>query len=108
MPLYEYECTKCRKRFEKIEKTSARPRQKCPQCGGRAERLLAPSALQFKGSGWYVTDYARKTVASAAASSGESTAAASGEGSAGESKEAKEKKEAAPAKESTRKAHKHS
>jgi len=60
MPLYEYECAKCGKRFEKIEKVTAPQVQKCPACGGRAERLLAPPAIQFKGSGWYVTDYGGK------------------------------------------------
>jgi putative FmdB family regulatory protein len=58
VPLYEYECTKCAHRFEKIERVSAAPKKKCPKCGGLAERLLAPPAIQFKGSGWYVTDYA--------------------------------------------------
>ena len=63
MPLYEYECAKCGNRFEKIEKVSAPHKQKCPKCGGRAERRLAPPAFQFKGSGWYVTDYAGKGAA---------------------------------------------
>lgn len=58
MPLYEYKCRKCGTRFEKIEKVDAPHRQKCPKCGARAERLLAAPAIQFKGSGWYVTDYA--------------------------------------------------
>jgi putative FmdB family regulatory protein len=57
VPLYEYECVKCAHRFEKIEKVDAPHRQKCPKCGARAERLLAPPAIHFKGSGWYVTDY---------------------------------------------------
>lgn len=61
MPLYEYLCAKCGKRFEKIEKLSAPHKQKCPHCGGRAERQLSSPAIQFKGSGWYVTDYARKS-----------------------------------------------
>lgn len=59
MPLYEYQCAKCKKRFEKIEKVSARRKQKCPHCGGKAERLFSAAGIQFKGSGWYVTDYAR-------------------------------------------------
>jgi putative FmdB family regulatory protein len=60
VPLYEYECTKCQKRTEKIESVSGPHLKKCPHCGGKVERLLAPPAIQFKGSGWYVTDYAGK------------------------------------------------
>jgi len=60
LPLYEYECVKCGHRFEKIENTSASATKKCPRCGGKAERLLAAPAIQFRGSGWYVTDYAAK------------------------------------------------
>ena len=60
MPLYEYKCVKCGNRYEKIESHSAPEKQKCPKCGGRAERQIAAPAIQFKGSGWYVTDYAAK------------------------------------------------
>jgi putative FmdB family regulatory protein len=60
LPLYEYKCVKCGHRFEKIELLSASEIKKCPKCGGRAERQLAAPAIQFKGSGWYVTDYAGK------------------------------------------------
>lgn len=60
MPLYEYECSKCGHRFEKIENVGASETKKCPKCGAKAERLLAAPAIQFKGSGWYVTDYAGK------------------------------------------------
>lgn len=61
MPLYVYKCAKCGHEFEKIEKLSAPHTQKCPKCKkGRAERQLSSPAFQFKGSGWYVTDYARK------------------------------------------------
>lgn len=61
MPLYEYKCVKCGNRFEKIEPVTASEVKKCPECGGRAERQLAAPAIQFKGSGWYVTDYAGKS-----------------------------------------------
>lgn len=61
MPLYEYQCRKCRHRFEKIQKFSDPLVKKCPQCGGRVEQLISAPAVQFKGSGWYVTDYARKS-----------------------------------------------
>ena len=60
MPLYEYECAKCKQRFERIQKFSDPPIETCPQCNGPVSRLLSSSALRFKGSGWYVTDYARK------------------------------------------------
>lgn len=61
MPLYEYQCTRCGHRFEKIESVSASPKKKCPKCGRSAERLPAAPAIQFKGAGWYVTDYAGKS-----------------------------------------------
>lgn len=70
MPLYEYKCRKCGHRFEKIESFSASTVKKCPKCGAQAERMVAAPAIQFKGSGWYVTDYAGKN---AAKSSGESS-----------------------------------
>jgi putative FmdB family regulatory protein len=61
MPLYEYQCQKCGHRFEKIQKFSDPTIKKCPECGGRVEQLLSAPAVQFKGSGWYVTDYANKS-----------------------------------------------
>ncbi|MFQ5925895.1 MAG: FmdB family zinc ribbon protein [Terriglobia bacterium] len=61
MPLYEYECTACGQRFERIQKFSDPPEAACPQCGGPAERLLSAPAVHFKGSGFYATDYARKS-----------------------------------------------
>jgi putative FmdB family regulatory protein len=60
LPLYEYECRKDG-RFEVIQKFSDRPLKKCPTCGGPVEKVLSAPAIQFKGSGWYVTDYARKS-----------------------------------------------
>lgn len=60
MPLYEYQCEKCGHRFEKIQKFSDRMVKKCPECGGRVEQMISAPAVQFKGSGWYVTDYANK------------------------------------------------
>lgn len=77
MPLYEYKCQKCGHRFEKIENMNASTTKKCPKCGRTAERMLAAPAIQFKGTGWYVTDYAGK---SAAKSSGEASEGASTEG----------------------------
>jgi putative FmdB family regulatory protein len=63
MPLYEYECEKCGHRFEKIQKFSDKMLKKCPECGGRIEQMISAPAVQFKGSGWYVTDYANKSQA---------------------------------------------
>jgi len=60
MPLYEYECKKCGHRFEKIQKFSDKMVKKCPECGGQVEQMISAPAVQFKGSGWYVTDYAKK------------------------------------------------
>jgi putative FmdB family regulatory protein len=60
VPLYEYECTKCHKRTEKIENVSGPHLKKCPHCGGKVESVLSAPAIQFKGAGWYVTDYAGK------------------------------------------------
>ncbi len=71
MPLYEYKCVKCGHRFEKIEGFSASPKKKCPECGANAERQLSASAIQFKGSGWYVTDYAGKKSGAGESGSGE-------------------------------------
>ena len=65
MPLYEYECKKCGHRFEKIQKFSDKMIKKCPECGGPVEQLVSAPAVQFKGSGWYVTDYAKKSHAPA-------------------------------------------
>lgn len=65
MPLYEYECQKCGHRFEKIQKFSDKPVKKCTECGGAVHQVISAPAVQFKGSGWYVTDYAKKTGASA-------------------------------------------
>src|SRR5208282_4573536 len=70
MPLYEYECKKCGHRFEKIQKFSDKMVRKCPDCGGQVEQMISAPAVQFKGSGWYVTDYAKKS--SSPGSSGDS------------------------------------
>jgi putative FmdB family regulatory protein len=59
MPLYEYECFLCSHRFERIRKVANASEVSCPECGGKVRRLLGVPALQFKGSGWYVTDYGK-------------------------------------------------
>lgn len=60
MPLYEYECEACGRRFEVIQRFSDPPVEQCTTCGGTVRKLLSSPAIQFKGSGWYITDYARK------------------------------------------------
>ncbi len=61
MPLYEYECEACAHRFEVIQKFSDAPISVCPKCGGAVHKLLSSPAIQFKGSGFYLTDYGRGT-----------------------------------------------
>ena len=61
MPLYEYQCLKCGHRFERIQKFSDKPVKACPKCKkGKVEKMVSSPAFQFKGTGWYVTDYAAK------------------------------------------------
>lgn len=60
MPLYEYKCAQCGDVVEAIQKVSDAHLKVCPQCGGPLRKLISSSAIQFKGSGWYITDYARK------------------------------------------------
>ncbi|HUO27291.1 MAG TPA: zinc ribbon domain-containing protein [Candidatus Aquilonibacter sp.] len=96
MPLYEFKCKKCGHTFEKIQKFSDPKPKKCPECGGPVEQVISAPAVQFKGSGWYVTDYAKK-----------SAAPASPDGAKESKKEEKHKAEVAskegPAKESSSK-----
>src|SRR5690349_20930276 len=61
VPLYEYKCLNCGRLMERIEKVSGPHLRKCPHCGGKVEQLVTAPAIQFKGSGWYVTDYGNKT-----------------------------------------------
>ena len=82
MPLYEYECHQCKRRFELMQKFSDPPAETCRSCGGPVTRLISASAFQFKGTGWYVTYYARKSSGKEASSSGD-----------GDVKEGKEGKE---------------
>jgi len=88
MPLYEYQCKKCKHRFEQIQKFSDKPVTKCPKCGGPVEKLISTSSVQFKGSGWYVSDYGRK------GSAGQSPSSSSeSDGGSKESKDSKDHKE---------------
>src|SRR6202521_6240896 len=96
MPLYEYECKKCHHRFEKIQKFSDRMVKKCPDCGGPVEQVISAPAVQFKGSGWYVTDYAKK-------SSAPSSSSNSSNGDSSSKKEGKSKSEESSKSESSQK-----
>lgn len=60
MPIYEYLCEDCGHSSEELQKMGARPLRKCPACGGKYSKQISASAFQFKGTGWYVTDYAKK------------------------------------------------
>jgi putative FmdB family regulatory protein len=74
MPLYEYLCGSCGHRFERIQKFSDAPVTECPSCGGAVAKLPSSPAIQFKGSGWYITDYAKSGAgAGKDATKGEST-----------------------------------
>lgn len=65
MPLYEYKCDACGHQFEIIQKFSDPPVERCPQCDGTVTKLISSPAIQFKGTGWYVTDYAKRDNGSA-------------------------------------------
>jgi len=110
MPLYEYECETCSHRFEVIQKFSDAPISVCPKCGGPVQKLLSSPAIQFKGSGFYLTDYGRGTGSksesantkagkadSGATSSGGDSAAKSDSGSADTKSSASETSSAKPA-----------
>jgi putative FmdB family regulatory protein len=86
LPLYPYRCTKCGYQFEKIQSFNSQPETECPECGGILERPLTAPGLQFKGAGWYVTDYASKSAGSGSPSK---------ESGAAETKSAAESKPAA-------------
>jgi putative FmdB family regulatory protein len=70
MPLYEYQCEACSHRFERIQKFSDPPIASCPTCGGAVRKLISSPAIQFKGTGWYITDYARSGKSDAGKSEG--------------------------------------
>ena len=83
LPIYEYRCRKCGKRFEKIQKFDDAPLKTHEKCGGSLEQLLNAPAIQFKGSGFYITDYARKSAPAESAGSGSSSDAGSKSGEGG-------------------------
>ncbi len=88
MPLYEYRCETCQKVTERIQKFSDPPMEACPACGGPVQKLVSSPAFQFKGTGWYITDYARKS------GNGSGKSASSGESDKSEKKESGESEKA--------------
>jgi putative FmdB family regulatory protein len=97
LPLYEYDCRKCHTRTERIEKLSGPHLKVCPKCKGPVDRIISRSAIQFRGSGWYVTDYAKSSPTGSAGDSGKTESApAAGEKAAGGS-EGKSKAKPSPA-----------
>jgi putative FmdB family regulatory protein len=97
VPLYEYKCLKCGRRTEKIENVDGPHLRRCPHCGGKVEPMISAPAIQFKGAGWYVTDYASKTGGGdpdKPASGAAETASKGAEAKETGSKDSKEKKSA--------------
>jgi putative FmdB family regulatory protein len=97
MPIYEYVCERCGECTETIQRLGDPPLQECSKCGGRLRKKVSAPAFQFKGSGWYVTDYARKgeSAAKSDGSSESSSSSGSDESSAGPAKKAEPKTEPA-------------
>ena len=98
MPIYEFECKKCKAHLEVFQKLNDKQPTRCRKCGGRLEKLVSASAFQFKGTGWYVTDYASK---SAKAKRSEDKKSDKGETASTTSETKSESKEASPAKKTT-------
>jgi putative FmdB family regulatory protein len=93
MPMYEYECTACGHRFERIQKFSDPPIDECPHCvEHKVQKLLSSPAIQFKGTGWYITDYARKGAAGTDAKAASDTSNDKGSSESKESKGSGESK----------------
>ncbi len=96
MPLYEYACASCKKKIEVLQGFNEKPIKNCPHCGGKLKKLMSSPAIQFKGSGWYVTDYGGK---SGSADASEKSSEKSAEPSA-ETKSSKESKDSKNSKDS--------
>lgn len=101
MPLYEYECDNCGHRFEVIQKFSDEPVKVCPKCQGPVRKLLSSPAIQFKGSGWYITDYAKKSGTGAGSTKSESSSDKSSDSSSSSSTTDSSTKADTPAKPTT-------
>jgi putative FmdB family regulatory protein len=92
MPIYEFECRKCKAHIEVFQKISDKPPAKCRKCGGKLERKISAPAIQFKGSGWYVTDYAGKATKGDKSESESSTEAKTDKSDKAETKSSPAKK----------------
>ena len=99
MPIYEYECRKCKAHPEAFQKVTDKPLTKCPKCGGRLDKRISAPAIQFKGSGWYVTDYAANATKSESETSSETKAGTT------EKTDTKSTKESSPKKSSEKASH---
>jgi len=97
LPIYEYRCSKCGVQIERRQRFSDPPLENCEACGGKLERLVSSPAIRFKGSGWYVTDYSRKSSVPAGETSSESKSPGS---SAAETKKSPDVTPAKPSTES--------
>ena len=97
MPIYEYECSKCGKTIEVLQKMTDKPLKKHEGCGGSLTKLISAAGFQFKGTGWYVTDYARKETKTEAKETKDTSSNGNKEGSSGSkaSAEKSEKKDGA-------------
>jgi putative FmdB family regulatory protein len=93
MPIYEYACRKCKRKTEAIQRVGERPLKICPHCGGALKKMASAPAIQFKGSGWYVNDYARAKKEEKGPSSEKSEAAEKAEKPAEKTEKKKESKE---------------
>jgi putative FmdB family regulatory protein len=98
MPIYEYECTACKTRFERSQRFSDPPVTECPECGGKVRRVLFPAGIVFKGSGWYKTDSRSATPATTAANAANGAAAGENKADSGASETAAKSESAPPAK----------
>jgi len=98
LPLYEYQCRKCHSLMERIQKFSDPPLTTCPHCEGELEQLISAPAVQFKGSGWYVTDYAKGSSKDSGQASNGSATASSSEGKSNNSKGSDDSKKSADSK----------
>jgi putative FmdB family regulatory protein len=99
MPLYEYQCHSCGKKFEVIQKFSDEPLKTHEECGGEVERLISAPAFHFKGTGWYVTDYAKGNSGAPKSDGGktDATARSEGDSKSGDSKTESKSSQSKPA-----------